>query len=447
MESKHLRYRAELAVIRNSIELNQYAQAKNEVLDVLNEEEWICPVYYWLLNRLNDDREMGEFVSGYTGSNPQILFEIAKYYYFREEYNDALKILKSFPEENKTPELFMLWALVCANVQENNDAIKNIKKCIELDSSFADAYILWASLIKKEDAKEAVRLLMKAKTLDVKNPKIYYELSAISEMKDDFLLSAKYLKEYIRLSGDESLETMMKLPVFLNYVENKEWENEYFEMIRKIQNNPPKENISISILIMPKHMEYTTIYRFHYEEGKCYMEKNGRIISDVIDSEYDFGIGKFASPTNNRLIKFVGSNLENPARVADDFVEVEAFSPVICCFPKSCESYNKIIQEVLETKSFRLNHEYSEHCNEYIDYKGAIKLEIEEKNGNVYGILRITDKLKYNFTINNVSEGYKGFCETINNSPFREAVFIIATKDEVYQTFFNFTTDQIEIRK
>jgi tetratricopeptide (TPR) repeat protein len=413
----------------------------------MEEEDWISPIYCWLLNRLNDVREMETFVCNYNGNNPQISFEISKYYYLNGEYDKALEILKGFQKESETPELFMLYALIYANIQENNDAIKSAEKCIELDDSFADAYILLASLTKREDAKKAVSFLRKAKDLDAENPNIYYELSAISEFNDDFLLSAKYLKDYINLSGDEDIRVLIKLTVFLNYANDKKWEVEYFDVVRRIQNKSKIENITIPIIIVPKHMELGAFYCFHCDGDKCCLEKNGNIISDVIDLKFIFGIGTYTSPTNNWLIKFDNNTFSNPARLVDESIDSSALSPAIFCFPKSYEAYNKILQELLATETFVVNHNYSENSKEYHDSKRLINLKIEEKNRNVYGVLKIMDKLKYSFTIYDVSEGYKGFCDTINKSPFEEAMFIISMNDKIHQNIFVFKTDQIEVKQ
>lgn len=446
MELKHTRYREQLYIIRYSIEINQYDQAKNEVLDIIEEEDWIIPIYCWLLNRLNNVKEMEAFIYNYKGNSPQVLFELSKFYYLNKKYEKALEIMKGFLKDSEWPEVYMLYALIYTNMQKYDEAIKNVEKCIELDDSFADAYILLASLIKEMDAKKAVSYLRKAKCLDEKNPNIYYELSEISQLNDDFILSAKYLKEYLNLSGNEDIKELVKLPVLLNYVNDEKWKDEYFNVVQKIQNKPKKEDISIPIVIFPKNTELWAVYIFHCQGNTCYLEKNGNIISDMINTNYIFGIGTYASGTNNWLVKFNDKFFSNPARLMDESVEPSAFSPTVFCYTKSYEAYNKILNQLLETSIFTINHDYSETCKEYYDCESEIKLEVGERNGTVQGTLKITDNLNYSFTIYNKVGGYKKFCDAINKSPFEEAMFIITMNDNIHKNIFVFRTNQIELK-
>ena len=445
MESRHKRFRDQLAIIRNSIEQNQYVKAKNEVLDIVGEEEWIIPIYCWLLNRLNDTKEMDVFASNYNGNDPQVLFEIAKYLCYKCEYNKALNILKGLLKESETSETLMLTAYIYSKLNNKEDAIKYAKQCIASDDAFDVAYILIASLIKEDDAEEAVSLLMKAKELDAKNPQIYYELSVISDSCDDFELSAKYLKEYIRLSKNEDIGLLIKIPVYLNYINNENWEDEYHDMIRKIQSKSEIKDIIIPVFVWPKGKDIT-VYVFHCKDSMLFLAKDGQIITGVTDLNYHFSIGTYSSPTNVFFSKFINSSMfSNPARFADESIDASSVSPTLFCYPRSYEVYEKTIKGLLETKAFAQNHDYSETSAEYVDRKRAICLEIEKRDSNAYGLLNIADQLKCSFTISSASNGFKGFCNAIDRSPFDEAFFIVSFGKN-HQNIFTFNTDQIKIK-
>lgn len=446
MESRHKRFRDQLAIIRDSIEQNQYVKAKNEVLDIVGEEDWIIPIYCWLLNRLDDTKEMDAFVSDYNGNNPQVLFEIAKHLFYKCEYNKALNILKGLLKERETPESLMLTAFIYSKLHNKEDAIKYANQCIAQDDTFIDAYILIASLIKEDDAEKAVSLLMKAKNLDEKNPLIYYELSVISESCDDFEFSVKYLKDYIRLSKSEDIRVLIKIPVYLNYINNENWEDEYNDMIRKIQSKSKMKDITIKVLVWPKDKS-VTVYVFHCIDSRVFLEKDGQIITSVTDLNYTFSIGVASSPTNYWLIKYVNDHaFSNPARSADESIDASSLSPALVCFPRSYEVYEKTMNELLETKAFVLNHDYSKTSAEYVDCKRAISLEIEKIASNAYGVLKITNQLKYSFTIPNVSEGFKRFCNAIDKSPFDNAFFIVSFGEKELLIYFTFKTDQIKVK-
>ena len=449
---KHKIYSDKLSIIKTLIENNQYLNAKNFILEIYDDAEWIRPYYFWVLNMLGYNDEKNRLIEGIDIEkiDDSLLFSIAVHFYLNKDYNAVLKYLDKM-KNIEFPEYYMLMALYYTAIHKKEEALENVKKCINIDNSFADAYILLADLIKEKDPKEAVENLKKAISLDAQNPQIQYELAIISEQCDDFTQSTRYFKKYIELSQTDNIRMLVKIPVYMHYTGDPNWEAELFKIKRHLDKIEHEQSTKIHYCILPKDLINCAFYTFIYNTNDgCFLYRDSECIFKSVENNLYFGLGVFSSPSNHFLINASEEMFTNPARELYDEISEKELSPSIFIFVGNDQKYKDIVDELINTKHFVLNHDYGDG-KEYIDRNRAVFIKLNHDKTKVNGEIGFNEgNKKMSFTIFKKAKGFNSFINSLRTTPCDEAFIIVFLGDEnniKHGTMFVIKTSQIKIHK
>ena len=342
--------------------------------------------------------------------------------------------------------VFYISAINYQGLKDNENAKEALKKCIDLNDKFVDAYVFLASLIYKSNAELATEYLDHVLCLEPKCAKAYMLRAQISQLFDDFTSVVENCEKYVAYSGDDENEAvLLMLATNKFHIDASGWQvafQKWNEVFRK------KHNIvgEVKIPVIDWGREY--MYSFFVqsmENGMRVFLENQEVFSYRMDNNMArTAIGLYPSQIEVSMLQFTLQDEENPIRKSSKTIFDEVAVPTIFKLYDDYESYKHMMESLLDQRVLHLNHEFGEHIREYVIRADDISVEMKVI-GNVLTGDAIIGQVDIRLEINPLSNSMDRFVNQLNKDcGFNEAAILLVF-DETHQTQLTFPKEKMKL--
>lgn len=434
-----------LLIIKFFLENDQLLEAKNSIESILKMCQELEGILLMILNIMGDYDAVIER-KDLCNKEVDCIVEFAKAHMYKKEFGESLKCLEAIEKSKWDCIAFYISAINYQGLEDEENAKESLKKCIELNDKFVDAYVFLASLIYKSNTELAIKYLDSVLYLEPKYAKAYMLRAEISQLFDDFASVVDNCEKYVAYSGDDENESvLLMLATNKFYINARGWQvafQKWNEVVRK------KHNIVGTVNVPVIDCRRECIYPFiihSLENGMTVFLGEQEVFSYRTDNNMArTAIGLYAPQIETSMLQFTLQGEENPIRKSSKTIFDKIALPTIFKFYDDYESYKHMMESLLEQRVLHLNHEFGEHIREYVIRADDISVEMKVI-GNVLTGDAIIGQVDIRLEINPLSNSMERFVDQLNKDcGFNEAAILLVF-DETHQTQLTFPKEKMSL--
>lgn len=434
-----------LLLVKSYMGNEQLLEVKNAIEKIIN----MCPklesILLVVLNMLGDyDVIIARKKLNVIEADSVV--EYAKAHLYKKEFKESKECLELLDKGEWDSVCFYLSAVNNHELGNTDKAIEELKKCIELNNRFVDAYVFLASLIYVSDTETATDYVDIALNLDPRHAKAYLLRANISQLFDDFSAVIENCEKYIEYGeDDENVSILLMLAINKLHIEAIDWQiafikwNEVFRRERNIVGE-------VRIPIIDLGREYAYFFEIQsLEDGLTVLLNKQELFSHrKAKSKARTAIGLYAPQIDRNISQFVLQNVENPIRKSKKTVFDNIALPTIFKIYEDLEAYEYALENLLLQGVLHLNHDFGEHTKEYVICSDDITVEMQVVGSKLTGDA-IIGQLDFKLEINPLSNSLDRFVEQLNkNCGYNEAAIILVFGEQ-YQTQLTFPKEKMKL--
>jgi len=237
-----------LLIIKFFLENDQLLEAKNSIESILKMCQELEGILLMILNIMGDYDAVIER-KDLCNKEVDCIVEFAKAHMYKKEFGESLKCLEAIEKSKWDCIAFYISAINYQGLEDEENAKESLKKCIELNDKFVDAYVFLASLIYKSNTELAIKYLDSVLYLEPKYAKAYMLRAEISQLFDDFASVVDNCEKYVAYSGDDENESvLLMLATNKFYINASGWQvafQKWNEVVRKKHNIVGTVNVPV----------------------------------------------------------------------------------------------------------------------------------------------------------------------------------------------------------
>ena len=434
-----------LLLIKFFLENDQLLEAKNSIESILKMCQELEGILLMILNIMGDYDAVIER-KDLCRKEVDCIVEFAKAHMYKMEFGESQRCLEAIDQSEWDCIVFYISAINYQGLEDNENAKEALKKCIELNDKFVDAYVFFASLIYKSNAELATEYLDHVLCLEPKCAKAYMLRAQISQLFDDFTSVVENCEKYVAYSGDDENEAvLLMLATNKFHIDASGWQvafQKWNEVFRR------KHNIvgEVKIPVIDWGREY--LYPFFVqsmENGMRVFLENQEVFSYRTDNNMArTAIGLYPPQIEISMLQFTLQDEENPIRKSSKTIFDEVAVPTIFKLYDDYESYKHMMESLLDQRVLHLNHEFGEHIREYVIRADDISVEMKVIGNKLTGDA-IIGQVDIRLEINPLSNSMDRFVDQLNKDcGFNEAAILLVF-DETHQTQLTFPKEKMKL--
>lgn len=434
-----------LLLIKFFLENDQLLEAKNSIEGILKMCQELEGILLMILNIMADYDAVIER-KDLCSKEVDCIVEFAKAHMHKKEFSQSQKCLEAIDKNKWDCIAFYISAINYHGLEDNENAKEALKKCIDLNDKFVDAYVFLASLIYISNTELATEYLDIALCLEPKYAKAYLLRAQISQLFDDFTAVVENCEKYIAYSGDDENESvLLMLATNKFHINVSGWQaafQKWNEVFRKNRNIVGE--VKLPVIDWGREYMYPFLLQSS-EEGLTVFLGDQEVLSYRKDGNLSrTGIGLYSPQIDVNMLQFTLQDEENPIRRSSKTIFDEVALPTIFKFYDDYEAYEHTLASLLEQNVLHLNHEFGEHIKEYKIRSADIRVEMQVLGNKLMGDA-IIGQVDIRIEINPLSNSLDRFVEQLNKDCGVNEATILLIFDEKHQTQLTFPKEKMKL--